>query len=502
MYDGGMDVYPIHFIHHDDISFLGREIVDLSSIKRLGFPVPDGIVLIPPQLPFTTILKAYKTDNRDIFEQRLEIIRKEVFAIPLPESLSSHLKNHAISAKVVWHDCLQRWIEQVRSRVWRFGVTDELVNELTPIPIFFTGKHTASGRAYFESSERKIVIEVVGGELDGDFQDRIKKIIEDVRKKVLTNYVFDWAIADKKVVILRVYPYTESASVVEPVEKIEFQKTADTVGKTKSILTSMKIYADFSEGMVFAEDIDGVFISSEKIGTDDERILKLVESALLVREDVIFQLSDVRSLSDISSAIRLIHQPEILEKELRLFQFAKLHYSKSYDAESVKRSLYNLQIGIPLLRSAGELLALKEQMKSRGIEIRANQKLWVNLSVPENWIQLDAYLQVCFSGVVIDIDELYGFLIGEQHFSQSQFYQFDSNLIFSFLAQYFKKLHAEKIPILLTGSKVLELEMVQNAITHGINGVILKHFQISGARAFVASIEKKHIMKKSIELSK
>jgi hypothetical protein len=492
-----MDVIPLKFIHHDDVSIVGKELVDLASLQRLGFPVPEGLVLLPPQLPLTTVLKAYKEHDRDRFEQSLEIIRRQVYAIAPPEALIEHLKPNKIFAETVWKDALKSWLEQIRSRVWRLGVSIDLVEDLTAIPVFFTGNHHVSGRAYFNSETQKIVIQVINGELEDDLQKKIEETVEKSRKKVLTSYIFDWIFDGKDFWIVRVYPFTHEVETEDVKEKVEIQTIHVPVVTTKRIQTSLKIYGDLSDGLTIAKEIDGVFIASEKVENDDQRILKLVESALAVDDDVIFQLADVRSLHDVGSGLRLLHQVDFLEREIQTFLFAKHHYTKVQSVTMQKRILQNLHISIPIVRNVSEFSKIKIQLMNLGLN---NVNTWVDFSIPENWIHLEEYLKIGLDGVIVNMDELYGFLIGVEQYNNHPFYNFETKTVIEFIAPYLKLLHKEKVKVFLRSEHVLDPEIIKFSIAQGIYGLILKPYHLAGSLEYIGGFERKHILNKQPEL--
>lgn len=117
MYYSDMDVLPIKYITEDDRIRVGKEMTDLATMKRAGFPVPEGLVLLPPEIPIHETLKAFRDHDRERFESSLTIIKRKFFEIEPPQELVEELKKHSISVQTVWKDALQKWIEQIRSLV-------------------------------------------------------------------------------------------------------------------------------------------------------------------------------------------------------------------------------------------------------------------------------------------------------------------------------------------------------------------------------------------------
>lgn len=495
-----MDILPLLFVTDEDAPLVGRELTALANIKRLGIPVAEGIVVFPPQIPFTTILKSYLEHDTERFEQSLSIFRNQVFAIPVPEKLESELEKHHMKASQVWKDALSRWLDQIRSKVWREGVSEKLVYELSPIPIFFTGKHSASGEAFFDAEEKAIKIRVTEGDLVGDQQEKIKEYVDLLKRKVLSHYVMHWIVDDKGIQIVRIVEFTHLVDTKKFETEVSIKSyVPESKKEEKSIKTKLKLFGDFSEGLIVEPNIDGIYLASERIETDDLKIMKLVESGMLVDEYVIFQLTNHKSYSDVSSTLRLIHQPELVQKELRTFLFAKHNYGKTrlHGTMPLRQSLLHLQLGIPKISSLAELQELKKLMKKCGVERKGNTKLWVEFSVPENWVHLEAYKEEGLDGIIVNLDELYGTLIGVEGYRILPFYKFDAEVVLSFLAQFIK---SAKVPVLFKSEYALDDEIVKFSILHGVFGLILNRIQMGGAREYIARFERKHVLDRQVEI--
>ena len=133
-----MDVLPIRYITDSDRLLVGRELTDLAAIKRLGFSVPDGIVVFPPEIPISETLKAFRDHNQERFESSLIIFKKKLLSIKPPEELVTQLKNHHVPVETVWRDTLMKWIEQIRATVWKEDkVSSTIIDTLPGVPVFF-----------------------------------------------------------------------------------------------------------------------------------------------------------------------------------------------------------------------------------------------------------------------------------------------------------------------------------------------------------------------------
>ncbi len=502
-----MDLLPIRYITREDATIIGNELRELGALKRLGFPVPEGLVLFPPDIPFKEVLKSFKEHDRDRFEQSLTIIKSKLYALPKPYQLDSELKNKNISADIVWKDVLTNWLGQIRAKVWQQGsVSDDLITNLPPQPIFFTGIQKASGTAFYRNSDRKIIIEVSTGQINEKEQEKIEELILRLKKKVFFNYVIHWILENEgEIFIVKVQPFTNADNYHLPVkEKIEISvKDKDSnQPEVKKIKTSLKIYADLSEGLTMERDLDGIFLASEKIESEDQKILKLVESALACDETVIFQLTDIRSSEDVSSTLRLIHQPELLAKEIRTYQFAKHNYTKQVrtDEGVLKQSLLHIQLGLPLIHSVRELVDIKKELKKLGVERKGNQKLWLDFSVPENWVNINQYINEGIDGLIVNIEQLEINLLGLGSMPDNPYYKFDPKIVTNFIRLYAGQIKKSNLMLLFRGEHALDPEIVKFSLLHGFSGLILKSYQLPGADEYIARLEKHHFLDRNSTL--
>ncbi len=504
MYYKSMDVLPLKYITDEDKIAVGKELADLAVLKRKGFPVPDGLVIFPPEIPIHETLNTFRDHTRERFESSLIMFKKKLFEIAPPEVLISELKKHHVSHKIVWKDTLTKWVEQIRSNVWRNeSVSVSVVGELSPVPVFFIGRKRSSGRVYYSSDESKIVILTDTGELGDEEKKLLGDIMERIQKGFVFHYLLEWVCDDRGIYITRVRDFDELALVSPAGAKDSITMHNAEAVKKDSVKTMLKLFVDLSEGLVTEEDADGIFLASEKIETQDQKIMKIVESGMGQAETVIFQLTNINSNHDVSSALRLIHEPELLQKEVRNYLFAKHNYTKQtlVGSDVVKNSLMHIQLGIPPVRSVSELSALKDKLKNLGVERRGNQELWVELSIPQNWIEIEKYIKEGIDGIIVDLDLLHRFLIGRaDNTSGDQFYQFSAKLVLDFLEGYIGKVNKKDIRFLFKSSHALDSEVVTFCLKKGVFGLILDKVQFGGARAFVARLERHHVIDKHVEL--
>ena len=165
-------------------------------------------------------LKAFRDHDRERFESSLTIIKRKFFEIEPPQELVEELKKHSISVQTVWKDALQKWIEQIRSLVWRKGsVSISVLDDLAGIPVFFTGKHIAFGRAYYSPDETKIILLTDSGEIGDREKKKLEEIVEKLHKKFVFHYLIHWGCDENGVFITRVRTFDELDLVQNAKEK-------------------------------------------------------------------------------------------------------------------------------------------------------------------------------------------------------------------------------------------------------------------------------------------
>src|SRR5579884_3143113 len=121
-----MDVLPLKEIREEDAPLVGQNLVYLARLLHLGLPVANGIVVTPPEITLNTVLKKYDLKDREVFEQSLTLIRREILETPIPEELQEAFKQKKVNVKNLWVELLDSWIQEIRGRVWREGFSPDL----------------------------------------------------------------------------------------------------------------------------------------------------------------------------------------------------------------------------------------------------------------------------------------------------------------------------------------------------------------------------------------
>ena len=483
-----MDILPIDKIRDEDAPLVGPALVKLAALSRLGFPVEKGVVVTPPDFHLRTVLKNYNLKDREIFEQSLTIIRKEILSIPAPVALAAHFKNKKIDVDKLWLNLLELWLNEIRARVWKGGLGSGATLGLTAQPVFAVEMIVSSGRAYFDEFKQMSIVEVEKGVIEDALRQEVEKLVIKANKALLISQVYHWVTVGKSrnLKLVNLTPYTPNR------EKAKIDFADDIVSPRKEFKSdaqqpssAVKVLTEATGNFAFHKHTDGIFINAEKYPDFDKKAFCLVEAATAhARGKVIFKLSDeVESIGGVRGALRLIHQDSLLKKDVEAFLFARN-----------KQKLLNTEIAIPFVRSVNEFLELKRDLAALGVTRKGTMKLWMEVCVPENIINIEDYLAAGLDGVIINLDELSRLLGGfDPSVAESLFYKKQLQALVRFIEGPMKVLHRAGVPIVLRGSLALEDEFLKLSVSKGIWGIVTDFAAGEFLGAHLNFFEKRHV---------
>lgn len=462
-----MEVLPIKSIREEDAPLVGNNLISLAKLYQEGIGVCDGIVVLPPHFKLKTVLEHFQYKHKEVFEQSLHIIKSEIKKIEVPEELRKALAIKKIDVSKVWTNLLDGWVEEIRARIWKEGFFKGITENLTAQPIFFTNKILNSGEAYFDFTLKHSAIKPSHGTLIPHQIFEIEDLVKKANKKLFLPHIYHF-IYDGKIRLVKVLPFTQYPKKDDDLilTKAENEPRGEDFKKT-----SIKVFIDLSENFKVYKFINGVIIHAEKIINHEMKLANLSEIASeYAPNPVIYKLADVKQNDgDIRGSLRLIHQENLLKKEAEAFLFARN-----------KKQLINAQIAIPYVRSINEFLQIKRNLASLGISRKGSLKMWVELAVPENIINLEQYLIAGFDGAIINLDELSSLLGGFDSSKEEGIYyakQVDSLL--KFIEDGLKMLHKAKIPVIFSGSLSLNEDILKFLIAKGVWGVVVDLTNVS-----------------------
>src|SRR3989344_9021183 len=156
-----IEVLPIRLLTDSDSQIFGSLSVALGKLSRANLPIAPGIVITPPELKLKTVLEHYDFGSKEVFEQSLTFVRKEIHSIPIPEILKKETKDKnwfllsgqvIKSQKALWQTLLNNWLSQIKERLWKDGFQKGVSEGLDPQIVAFIKKIESFGLAYFDAT--------------------------------------------------------------------------------------------------------------------------------------------------------------------------------------------------------------------------------------------------------------------------------------------------------------------------------------------------------------
>lgn len=475
-----MTILPIRDIREEDAPTIGGDLYSLGMLYRAGFPVPEGIIITAPEIHLKSVLEHFHLGNKEIFEQKLTLIKEEIAKIPPPFELEVEFKKRRLDQKKLWLHLLDFWLQQIRSRLWREGFSPDLTRNLTAQPIFFMEKQESFGKVFFDYERNKLVLDVEMGSLNEVKMVQLEKLVKDANKKLLLPQIYDWSY-EKKIHIIKVTPFTHYPAEVgetfnsnaEPEKKI--QKSS-----VKVFLTSL---GDLSE----RADLDGAIFYSENASDFDQKVIKLMELGEIL-PTVILRLFDKREqFGRIRGAQYLIHNKEKLREDVEA-----LHFLRN------KKYLNNISLAIPCIRSTAELKQIKQDLLSLKISRGASMKYWLEIAVPENLINIESYLEIGVDGILLNCNDVCSWLGGfDPDDPDSIYYHSEIQAFLKLLEDVLPKFHKAKLPVIAIGSLAMQDEILYQLLKKGVWGIGVDSANVTNIHDRIRLIERRLLHTKS-----
>lgn len=462
-----INLLPLRHLTEADQPLFGANLFNLAQLARSGLPVLPGIALTPPKIVLNVVLKHFQQTSKEVFEERLAIAQKELIKIPVQEELAKELSKHhqyflpslgkSYSKKEqLWQALLQRWVEEISGHIWEQGLGVGVVSKLSPQVIFFVHDDFSQIRSYWNPETKEAVVEARSS-LPAPLLQKIEQLVSEANKKLFLPQVYKLVILEGRVYIAGLSPFTQVRTEAGQEELVLTPSKQRVLHKS-----AVKVFLDLSLGLTLGENLDGIFLEGERIEGFDQLVFRLVEGALsMPHKPVIYKLPDIVDREKIRGALRLINQQSLLKQSASTFIFARN-----------KKTLLNLELAIPFTRSKEELLQLKRELAALGINRKGSLKFWQEMAVPENFINLEEYLEVGIDGVILNLDELQKFL-GGYEVAEGEFYKKQIQTLIKFLTPAFKLLHKNRVPVLAKGELLNVSEMLDFLMESGAWGVVV-----------------------------
>lgn len=509
-----IEVLPIKLLTNLDAPLFGSYNVCLGILTRNDFPVAKGLIVTPPSMRLHTTLKNYDFGSKELFEQTLMLIKKEVERILVPDNLLKEVGKHQTffvegqivrNVKNLWILMLNIWLEDIKRKLWEKGFYIGITDNLPPLSAFFVDEVTAFARSYFEPEEDDVKIEVVMGSLHPQQLKKIDQLTVMANKKLFLPHVYDW-ILDDDIKIVRVSPYTpiDSIHVYHDFGHHSFSdgdKSFPEEDKYKDKKSpalkrsAVKIFSDLSEGYTLEKEVDGIFINStSSIDIDhlkesmEQLTFRVVEASnSFDKHPVLLKLADVQDQrGGIRGALRLLHHQNLFNALVDVILFARN-----------KKGLDNIHIVVPFVRNTEELIKLKKELAAKKLTRKSSMQIWLEIGLPENILNIEDYLNSDIDGVIINLDEMISFLNGfDFNRDDMAIFKKETSGLLKFLDTAIKTLHKNKIPFISFGTVTFYPNVLEYLVERGVYGVIAQKYEIPGLYDLLRQVEKKIVIKR------
>ncbi|OGE15199.1 hypothetical protein A2111_02190 [Candidatus Daviesbacteria bacterium GWA1_38_6] len=503
-----IEILPIKVLRDEDANIFGKLNVFLGKLSRLDVPVADGIVVTPPVLHLKTTLEHFDFGDKELFEQSLSLVKKEIEKTPVPEILEKESKGHdnflVNSEKIkgvrkLWLVLLYCWINQIKDRLWKDGFYIGITENLAPQVVIFTKKPDSFGLIFYEPELDETIIDSKSGQLLPLESRKLDEMVQLANKRLLIPHKYEW-ILDNGIKLTKVLPYTPGIQENTP-DVSTFHLGGGVEDSSRLHLSgehtrsAVKVFLDLSTGLT-VDDANGVFISSEKIfdlnkpqTSFEELIFKLVECGTTFSPSpVLVKLADMsEGMGKIRGTLRLLHQKSLLDPPCEAILFARN-----------KKDLINIHVVIPFVRGVNELMQIKRELAVKKLMRKNSLQQWLEIAVPENIINLDEYLITGIDGVVLNLDELSAHFAGYDHNSQDvSFYKHEVSGLLKFLEDGIKLMHKSKIPFIAQGSLCLNPVVLEFLVEKGVYGIVAERYEAPAAHDLLHQAEKRMILNRS-----
>lgn len=422
-----MYILPLKLLTHSDRNFVGDELISLSILQRKGFPIADTHILFPPDQIHSSLSVLNGHQLRKKLEQKLnwEVLKK----------INSNLK-----FEVIQKDIIGSWINQHSAKF----------SSLKPIAIISAPEARNYGQGYLNPVEGLIITQEKN-KLSPDLYLELDGLIKSANNHLLLSYLYHWIYDGQGFKFLRLQPLTQN-----------FHDISSESGKQSLIGSLEKTEKDYqisttkviSKGFEYNIKTDGCFLEID--GLTGEIIDKVV---LLAKEfgnkPVYVKLGNL-SAENIKSFLSLRN----------------------------KFRCYNVQAVIGSQQSPQKYLELKRDFASYGLYPKVSFGIYLELSTPENFINLNRYIEVGLSGAIINVEALSINLGGTDQGL------FEPQTLISFLTDSVKLLNKNQIPFLVIGKTLLDDEVLKFMVKNGVYGVIVESIKLSGLKEHLNLLEK------------
>src|SRR3989344_3775928 len=268
-----VEILPIKILRDIDVPIFGSLNVALGGLDRSGLPVGKSFVISSPELHLKTLLEQYDFGNREVFEQSLTLVRKDIETILIPPTLTKEIGKYKFFLvgerevnylEKLWVLLLNLWVDEIKVRLWKDGFYLGITENLEPKIVTIINKLEAFGTAVFEPSLDEVVVEVKLGQVKPKDLKKLEEIVREANKKLFMPQKYEW-ILDKDIKLVKVLPYTPSVIpdlIGDPLLDSRLHGN-DKIGDNKR--SAVKVFLDLSKTLTVEKPVDGIYIASEHL---------------------------------------------------------------------------------------------------------------------------------------------------------------------------------------------------------------------------------------------
>ncbi len=492
-----MQILPVNLIHDDERDIFGQEATNLARLYRSNLTSLKGFVVTPPEIVLNTILEHLQSRGKEVFEQSLVLLDKELNKLEVPLEL---LNNFPKKGWVLFKDKLYEepkelysalitfWLNRLKIRIFSEGFSPDLLKGLTPQVIFNVSakvKEVYFINSYYDPNLQETVI-TSDHQLSPQGKKRVDELTLKANKILVIPQVYTFVVTDD-LYITEVKPFTQTLPGSLKPQIVIPKKEEKVIQKTVA-----KVFMDLTSGFAINKNIDGVIIRSDYQIDLDSLVFKVTEAAMSFPAKPILLLLPDDPKDEVRGCLRLTHDNTLLQK-----------YASVLDLTRNRKKLFNISVVVPFLRSSTEYLHLKKILHEHGFQRDATFKLWVEFAVPENIVNVDSYLLAGIDGVLLDLDQLLYSLVGMSELSfkteglSSFAYKSEVNTLIRFIKPFIKLLHKEKIPIIARGLNIMHPTILDFLLEEGVYGLIANNqVELESLPDHLAWSEKRMILRR------
>lgn len=437
-----MHSLPPHLIQiHDEAVFSQRHLV-LAKIARLLGCVPKGLVIAPPTEEIVEILKGLKVENISQFESKQKTFKEYLGQLDSVKKIQQELMKSDLNPEIIWEKIVAAWIEEIKSHLLRFNLIELKHFYLESFATFEFNDYSGRGECFFDRITHQVVIVDSQNVLNETQRSKLDQIVKKLSHALLTPYIFEWALDNNHLWIIDLKPQTEHKTQTR--QTVPMNLDGPTIPRKRS--RALKLFCTLSTKLNFEDNADGYIIDQHNFHSNHDELTVLLEAC-----------SSLQNTPFIYN-IHVDKQDQLIQKVENVLFIRN------------NKRLTNLNVCLCEFYTPEALFEAKRTLASLGLTRKGNLNFWVRFSTPESLINIDAYFEAGFDGVIVDLDQLTVNIFGGKK-PEDILNPTVSKTLIKLLETPVKFLHKNEIPIIFSGQSAFEESMLEFVISKGIWGL-------------------------------